>query len=102
MLSDPNDPDPRIVRTPPILCIEILSSGDRLRKVQERLDDYASIGVKCMWVIDPWRGTASTAGADAKLHPVEDRLTVPGTEITIAVSEIWAELDRLESRAASR
>jgi len=73
-----------------------------MAKIQERLDDYAGIGVKSMWVIDPWRGTASAAGADGKLHPVEDRLQVPGTEIAITVAEIFAELDRLEQRAACR
>jgi Uma2 family endonuclease len=91
--------DDRIVRTAPLLCIEILSSEDRLRKVEERLHDYASIGVRSMWVIDPWRGTASSAGPDGLLHEVTDRLTVLGTPIAIAVPAIFAELDRLEARA---
>jgi Uma2 family endonuclease len=91
--------DDRIVRTAPLLCIEILSSEDRIRKVGERLQDYASIGVRTSWVIDPWRGTASAAGPDAILHEVTDRLTVPNTPISITVPEIFAELDRLEARA---
>jgi Uma2 family endonuclease len=94
--------DERIVRTPPLLCIEILSSEDRMRKVQERLDDYARMGVRSMWVIDPWRGTAFAAGADGILHEVKDRLTVEGTRIGIEVAEIFAELERLERRAAAR
>jgi Uma2 family endonuclease len=93
--------DERIVSTPPLLCIEILSSEDRMRKVQERINDYASMGVKSIWVIDPWRGTAFTAGADGVLHEVRDHLTVEGTAISIAVDEIFAELDRLEKRAAA-
>ena len=101
MVVSASDPDPRIVRTPPLLCIEILSSEDRMRKVQERLDDYASMGVRTCWVVDPWRGTAYTAGPDGVLHEVKDRLTVEGTPITITVDDIFAELDRLERRAAS-
>jgi Uma2 family endonuclease len=89
----------RIVRTAPLLCIEILSSEDRLRNVEERLRDYADLGVRSMWVIDPWRGTASAAGSDAVLHEVRDRLTVQGTAISIGVAEIFAELERLERRA---
>ena len=73
-----------------------------MRKVQERLDDYASMGVQSMWVIDPWRQTAHAAKADAVLHEVKDRLTVEGTEIGISVEAIFAELDRLEKRAAAR
>jgi predicted polyphosphate/ATP-dependent NAD kinase len=73
-----------------------------MRKIQERLDDYASMGVQAMWVIDPWRGLAYFAGPDAKLHQVDDRLTVPGTPIAIDVSAIFDELDRIEKLAATR
>jgi Uma2 family endonuclease len=92
----------RIVRTPPLLCIEILSSEDRLRKVEERLNDYASIGVGSMWVIDPWRQIAYNRAPAGTLDPVDEQtgsLEVPGTSIGIAVSAIWAELERLEARA---
>lgn len=94
--------DSRIVHTPPLLCIEILSSEDRMAKVQQRLDDYARMGVRSMWVVDPWRGTAFFAGADAVLHEAREQLTVEGTDIFISVPAIFAELERLEKRAAAR
>ncbi len=93
--------DLRITHTPPLLCIEILSREDRMKKIQERLDDYASMGVQSMWVIDPWRGTAFFAGPDAILHEQKELLTVPGTAVQIEVPAIFAELDRLEKRAAA-
>lgn len=99
MVAAPSDIGDRIVRTPPLLCIEILSSGDRMEKIEERLADYARMGVKSMWVIDPGRGLAYSAGSDAVLVPVKDRLTVDGTAISITVAEIFDELDRLEKRA---
>ena len=91
--------DDRIVRTPPLLCVEILSSRDTLPQIQQRADDYARMGVPATWVVDPWRRLAYAAGPDGKLHPAEDRLSVPNTAITIPVPEIFAELDRLERRA---
>jgi len=94
--------DRRIVYTPPLLCIEVLSSEDRMSEIRKRLNDYASIGVKAMWVVDPWRGTAFFAGPDAVLCEKKDFLTVPGTSISITVPEIFAELDRLEKRAGRR
>ena len=94
--------DLRVVHTVPLLCIEILSSEDRMRKIEERLNDYAAMGVQSTWVIDPWRGLAYAAGPDAKLHECADRLIVAGTAIAINVPDLWAELDRLEQRAASR
>jgi Uma2 family endonuclease len=93
--------DDLIVRTPPILCIEILSSKDTMPAIQKRLDDYARMGVRCSWVVDPWGRTAFQARADAVLDEKKDRLEVPGTPIAIAVDAIFAELDRLEKRAAA-
>jgi Uma2 family endonuclease len=99
MVTGLPEPNQRIVYTPPLLCIEVLSSEDRMSEIQKRLNDYASIGVQSMWVVDPWRGTAFFAGPDAVLHEQKDCLTVPGTSISISVPEIFAELDRLEKRA---
>jgi Uma2 family endonuclease len=94
--------DELIVHAPPLLCVEILSSKDRMAKVQQRIDDYARMGVRSMWVVDPWRGTAFFAGTDAVLYETKERLTVEGTDISIAVPTIFAELERLEKRAAAR
>jgi Uma2 family endonuclease len=91
--------DERIVKTAPLLCVEVLSSEDRMSKVQERIDDYARMGVRSMWVVDPWRGTAFEGGADGVLREVKDVLRVAGTEIEIGVAAIFAELERLERRA---
>jgi Uma2 family endonuclease len=90
-----------IIRTPPVLCIEILSSKDTLRTIQEGLDDYVRMGVPCSWVIDPWKRAAFTAGPDGMLHPEADRLIVLNTPIALEVAAIFAELDRLEKRAAT-
>src|SRR6266567_3517249 len=48
--SDPHDP---IVATPPLICIEVLSPEDRMQRMQERIDDYARMGVEHIWLIDP-------------------------------------------------
>ena len=102
MLAALPNPDSRIVRTPPLLCVEILSSKDTLREIAKRTLDYAAMGVRSSWVVDPWRRKAYAAGPDGKPHPVSDRLIVAGTAIAITVAEIFAELDRLEKRAADR
>ena len=94
MLVSLSDPDPKIIRTAPMLCIEILSSEDRMRRVQQRLDDYAALGVQNMWVVDPWRETAFSAGPDAVLHEQRERLSVTGTTISVTVPQIFAALER--------
>ena len=61
-------PQEEIVRTPPLLCIEILSRRDTLDFVWDRIEDYFSIGVPVCWVIDPIRRRAwmATPGQLAK------------------------------------
>jgi hypothetical protein len=71
-----------------------------MAKVRERIQDYANLGVQTAWVIDPWRRIAYTAGPGAVLHPIEDTLTGPGTDISIEVSTIFAEVERHQKRAA--
>ena len=46
-------PREKIIRHPPILCIEILSPEDRLAPVTKRLNDYFQMGVPVCWIIDP-------------------------------------------------
>jgi Uma2 family endonuclease len=46
-------PKEEIVRTAPVLCIEILSPKDTMNKMMERVKDYFSMGVPVCWVINP-------------------------------------------------
>ena len=46
-------PRERIVTTPPLIVIEILSPEDRVGRYKERLDDYRKMGVENIWVVDP-------------------------------------------------
>lgn len=43
----------QVFRTPPFLCIEILSPEDRMSRVEQRIDDYLAMGVQYVWVMDP-------------------------------------------------
>ncbi len=87
-------PKEQILTHPPLIVIEILSPEDRLSRFQEKLDDYIRFGVEHVWVIDPKRQTAWTAGGNTLQKVLNGELTVPGTPIRIVLSEIFAELDR--------
>jgi Uma2 family endonuclease len=45
--------DRRIVTTPPLLVIEVLSPEDRIDRYHQRIDDYRQMGIKSIWVLDP-------------------------------------------------
>jgi len=93
--SDPKDP---IVKTAPLICIEILSPEDRIQRVQERFADYATMGVEHMWLLDPVRHQAWVVMADGSQTHVESEFTVAGTPIRISLAEVFAELDDMQSQ----
>jgi len=47
------EPTEQIFRTPPFICIEILSKDDRISEMQERVEDYLRFGVRYVWILDP-------------------------------------------------
>jgi Uma2 family endonuclease len=48
--ENPKEP---IFRTPPFICIEVLSPEDRVARTQARIDDFLKFGVKYVWVFNP-------------------------------------------------
>ena len=86
----------RILTHPPLLCIEVLSPGDSLSELQERVNDYAGMGVRDIWAVDPARRRAYLASAAGFMQPEGRELSVRGTPIQISLDELFAELDEAE------
>jgi Uma2 family endonuclease len=91
-------PFEEVVTEPPLLCIEVMSSEDRLPRTQLVLADYFAMGVPNIWLIDPIRRVAYTFGSKG-LQPVDlSALSVPDTPIHIDLSVAFAQLDRKTGR----
>jgi Uma2 family endonuclease len=45
--------DARIVTTPPLLVIEVLSPEDRIGDYRVRIADYHEMDVRSIWILDP-------------------------------------------------
>ena len=90
------DPFDRIVHKAPLICIEVLSRGDTLSDMLDRVDDYANMGVQHIWIIDPGNRRGYVASTSGLQQPASGELTVPGTPIRISLAEIWAEFDELQ------
>lgn len=88
--SDPRDP---VVSFPPLLCIEILSKDDSLGELQERVNDYATLGVQHIWAIDPWKRLGWYASNRGFERPDDGALRITGTPISIILDELFTELD---------
>lgn len=53
---DRANPKEQVVTAAPIAVFEILSPEDRVQDLNEKLDDYAAMGIPHIWVIDPKTG----------------------------------------------
>jgi Uma2 family endonuclease len=86
-------PRQNILRTPPLLIIEILSPEDTLTRLQQRVTDYLRFGVEHIWLIDPYTRRAYLADAHGFHEPQQPALSIPGTPIELPLATLWQELD---------
>jgi Uma2 family endonuclease len=75
-------PTEQIFRTPPFICIEILSPDDRLSEMQERVQDYLKFGVPYIWILDPatrkaYRSTLGSLTEISELRTEDPEIAVP-------------------------
>ena len=49
----PDGPPPGFIEVAPDLVVEILSPTDRWVEMRQKIDDYFSIGVSTLWIVDP-------------------------------------------------
>src|SRR5580658_4732673 len=89
-------PREQIIQTPPVAIIEILSPEDRVSGCSERLEDYRTMGVKNIWVVDP----ATRKGFDCSTgNWIETaHFAAAGSSIHIDLGAIFAAIDEDHSR----
>ncbi|MGA3041003.1 MAG: Uma2 family endonuclease [Bryobacteraceae bacterium] len=78
---------------PPLICIEILSKDDRLRDMQERVDEYLTFGVPNVWILDPVLRKAYVCTQSGFQEPEGGVLQAAGSAIRVPLAEVFAELD---------
>ena len=81
------DPQQCVPSTPPFLCIEILSPEDRMSRLEVRNNDYLTMGVGTVWVLDPETRQVYTATAAEGLREVKTgvlRTESPAVEMPLS------------------
>jgi Uma2 family endonuclease len=89
-----SSPKEQVVTHTPLICIEILSPKDTLRRTRVRVDDYLDFGVPHVWIVDPELRKAYVCSRTGFQEPDSGILAIPGTPIHVVLSELFAELDR--------
>jgi Uma2 family endonuclease len=87
----PAGPQPDVLVEPPLLVIEILSPEDSYSDTQERAEDYLSMGVGTVWIIDPKTRTGRMC--NGAVWTAARRLEVPKTQLFVNLDEIFQYLD---------
>jgi Uma2 family endonuclease len=87
-----DEPVQQILTSPPLACIAILSPEDTMRRMQQRVEDYRSFGVRSIWILDP--GTLK--GYDCRPSGWLDtnQFSIEGTPIRLVLAELFAQLRR--------
>ena len=83
---------PQTLVEPPLIVIEILSPSDTASELVEKIDDYLTMGVPNIWIIDESKRAGFVIRSDAPAQPVQ-RFEVAGTPIYVELPEIFKSLD---------
>jgi Uma2 family endonuclease len=83
-----------IVQKPPVVCIEVLSKGDSLASLRDRVEDYLAMGVENIWMLEPLEHTACRATTEG-YDRVAEALTIADTPVRIELDGLFGELDDL-------
>lgn len=86
-------PIEQIVRSAPLMCVEILSPEDTLHGMRERVADYHRMGVEHIWIIDPSSREALVCTPSGWNQQADMNLEVAGTPIHVPLAKIFSDLD---------
>ena len=77
-----------IITEPPFLCIEILSPSDRMKEMQERIDDYLAFGVRYVWLLHPGTRRAFVYTSEAMYEVKDGVLRTEDPAICVPLHEL--------------
>jgi Uma2 family endonuclease len=87
-----DQPVEQVLTRPPLVCIEILSPEDTLRRMQERITDYQKLGVENIWILDPGTKRGYNCQPSGWLDAAE--FSVANTSIRLVLSDLFAGIRR--------
>jgi Uma2 family endonuclease len=82
-------PIEQIITHPPVAVFEVLSPEDSLQRLMRKLEDYKTMGIPEIWVIDP---------QDAGYYRYEDRQLLRRDSLAYAARGIVFDLDRIKDQ----
>jgi Uma2 family endonuclease len=91
----PQRPSKGFLDVAPELVVEVMSPDDRWQDVRQKLEDYFSIGVEWVWVVEPDNRTILVYSSITEMQKFAEPDTLIGTGVlagfTLLVTELFAE-----------
>jgi Uma2 family endonuclease len=87
-------PSEQIVRTPPLLCIEVLSPEDTVARTRARVRDFLEMGVHQVWAVDASTRSVMIFEDTTMIEQTSGTLRVPHTPVEVSLEDIFKVLDR--------
>ncbi len=84
-------PQDQVLAAPPLLTVEVLSPEDTWAATKRKCEDYARMGVRTMWIVDPSRHRAQV-WRDGEWRET-DVLEVAETPIRIELQELFGRMN---------
>jgi len=88
-------PQPAVIQTPPVLCVEIISPDDTLAETKTKCLNYLGMGATAAWIIDPWKraGYWSYGSGDQECFwRKANTLEIPGTPIWVDLLPLFEKI----------
>jgi len=82
-----------IIQEAPLLCIEVLSPEDTLKRQAVRCQAYFAMGVPEVWIIDPQTRKTYILRGQTMTEHTQDLLHLEGTPIELSLTEVFGVLD---------
>ena len=85
-------PYEKIVSTPPLLCIEILSPEDAMSRTLEKAREFIAMGVAEVWIFNPQSRSVTVCRREGTTEHIGGMLRIADLPCELSVSEIFSVL----------
>jgi Uma2 family endonuclease len=86
---DRAQPIEQIITHPPLVVFEVLSPEDRMQRLKQKMEDYRTMGIPEIWVIDP---------QDGAYYRYEERQLLRKDSFSHAAHGIFFEMNRIKDQ----
>ncbi len=84
------EPDEQIFTTPPYLSVEHHTPKDSFPKLQDRFDDYLTMGVPNIWVLDPASRRGWSIVREGHLEALDGILRTSDGRIVLSIADLFS------------